>query len=143
MRDTKGMITKALQPLIGRKLSVARNAGNMKLFHFGELRRRPDEGLVGEYALHVQCPWRLEQDGRVITGSLDYYVRADANPDPDWQPGAVAGHLQNQILSELLGGYDEKSRSYTNQTQQLMVINVTSDSFWGAQIELSGNYRLS
>ena len=136
-------IIAALHPLIGRKLSITFNAGNMKGIHFGELRRLPDGRLVGEYALHIQCPWRLEHDGRVITGSLDYYVRADNNSDENWEPGTVSGHLQDQILSELLGGDDETSRSNANQTQHFIATEITSDSFGGCQIELSGNYRLA
>jgi hypothetical protein len=47
----------------------------MKNFHFGDLRKR-DKSFVGRYALHIQCPWRIERAGRIVTGSVDFYERA-------------------------------------------------------------------
>ena len=76
--DLKEEINTVLRSLVGLKLSIVRNAGNMKVLHFGDA-IRIDAGLVGKYALHIQRPWRLERDGRVITGWSDYYIRADDN----------------------------------------------------------------
>lgn len=141
MSDLDNAIRTALRPLIGLKLSVARNAGNMKVLHFGDL-RRTDKGLIGKYALHIQCPWRIERDGRIVTGWADYYIRADNNDDEEWEPGAVTGHLQNQIVADLLQEYDAETRSYTNQTDHFQVTEVSSDEFGGVQIHMTGNYQI-
>ncbi len=141
MPELMGELSTVLHALVGLKLSIARNAGNMKVLHFGET-RRTDKGLVGTYALHIQSPWRMEHAGRIVTGSGDYYIRADNNDNEDWEPGTVTGHLQNQILEGLLQGYDAETRSYTNTTEQFSVTDVASDSFGGIQIQMTGNYRI-
>jgi len=123
------------------QLSIARNAGNMKGFHFGN-RKRTARRLVGEYAIHIQCPWRMQYDGRIITGSADYYTRADDNDDPDWEPGTISGHLQNQILGRILQGFDAETRSHINETEYLFVTAVDADTFGGAEIHMTGGYDL-
>ena len=64
-----------LQVLVGLPLSIARNATDMKIFHFGEIQPHPSgRGTVGPYALHIQCPWRLVSKDTVFTvfsGNLD------------------------------------------------------------------------
>jgi len=142
MSDIAREVKDALRQLIGLKLSIARNAGNMKVFHFGSLRREEPRRLVGEYALHISCPWRLEQNGRIITGWSDYFTRADDNDDEDWEIGCTTGHLQNQILAALLRGFDSQTRSYVNETEEFVVENVGSDQFGGLQIGMTGSYRL-
>jgi hypothetical protein len=56
----------------------------MLWLHFGERRRAPTQRApdreVGDYALHVLCPWRISRGG-VITGRSDIYVPVD--PDLD------------------------------------------------------------
>ncbi len=53
-------VFKALEPLVGLPLSIARSAADMRVFHFGKVRPAANgKGTVGEYALHIQCPWRL------------------------------------------------------------------------------------
>jgi hypothetical protein len=134
-------IESALKVLLGLHLSIARNAGNMKGFHFGKTTRR-ETGLVGQYALHIQCPWRLDSTSGVVTGSDDFYVRGDDNLDENWEPGTVTGHLQNQILAQLLGGYDQQTRSYISTEERLNVTSVRADGFGGFELELSGGYRI-
>jgi len=46
-------ITAHLQPLIGLELSIARRAADMRVFHFGRI-RKVEKGTVGDYALHIQ-----------------------------------------------------------------------------------------
>src|SRR5690606_6392513 len=63
LMDSSGIdvITASLRPLVGLPLSVARRAADLRGFHFGEMlpTRR---GNGGAYVLHVQCPWRLENE---------------------------------------------------------------------------------
>ena len=55
----------------------------------------------------------------------------------------MTGHLQNQILKEVLQGYDAATRSDMNTTDKFSVTSVAGDSFGGAQIEMTGYYRIS
>jgi hypothetical protein len=62
----------------------------------GERRMRPDDQLgrreVGEFALHVSCPWRLVGPDGLIVASGDLFTPADPVADPanfEWdRPGA-------------------------------------------------------
>jgi hypothetical protein len=131
----------ALHCLIGLPLSAAQNAGNMKMFHFGEMRRLKSR-FLGEIVVHVQCPWRLQDGERLVTGSDDFYVRADDNPDEAWEPGSVTGHLQNQLLRQMLKGYDESSGSFINATRDFVVTAANVSGLGNFEIDLSPGYKL-
>jgi len=145
MNDVDGVADaarQALTKLVGLRLSAAHNAGNMKTLQFGDLQKRGEKGLVGQFALHIQCPWRIERLGKIVTGSLDYYERASDNTNDAWEPGAITGHLQNEILGRLFEGLNDDTRSHVNRSKQLVVEEVTADSFGGARIRMSGDYNL-
>lgn len=132
----------ALQPLVGLSLSIVRSAAGVRVFHFGEIKPHPrSSGTVGEYALHVQCPWRLIGTDGVITGSADLY-------EPPRLGGVIdrndpkSGCLQDARLSALLGGYDPATRSHTNATAGLVVVSVHADRFGSVEIALSGGVCL-
>ena len=75
--DTEATVMSKLASLVGLRLCIARDAAGMKNFQFGEIRPHPSgKGTIGEFALHVQCPWRLVTATQVITGSADYYEPA-------------------------------------------------------------------
>ena len=71
----------AVLPLIGKALWACGRAADMATFAFGQRKKIPDRrgGLreVGEYALHVQCPWRITRDELFVVGSRDLYYPAD------------------------------------------------------------------
>lgn len=61
-------IERVLSPLVGLPLFQAHDAADLKVFAFGQAhvvpRRFPQPGkpstsTVGDYALHVQCAWRI------------------------------------------------------------------------------------
>lgn len=144
MIATEQEIMLQLQPIVGLKLSVARLAASMRGFHFGRMREVPG-GTVGEYALHIQCPWRMEGPNGIVTGSSDLWEPAYDDPDIDWDTwdyDAYGGNLQDRRLAELLGGYDPATRSLVNQTDILMVESVSADTYGGLGITLSGGYEL-
>ncbi len=125
--------------LVGQRLCIARNAGNMKNFHFGETWIE-DGFTMGQFALHIQCPWRLEGGGRILTGSGDYYVRADENQDPDWEPGTHTGHRQDEILKDLLGLTSDTLPDAEKPI--LTVLEARRTSFGDIELVLSFGYRL-
>lgn len=93
----KDKIERSLAPLVGLPMWAAGRAGDMAMFMFGERRlvtKPPGKVVeVGEYALHVQCAWRLVGAKGIIVASRDYFYPAgdpdDEPPDFDHdQPGA-------------------------------------------------------
>jgi hypothetical protein len=58
--DTKTQLTLSLSKLFGLSLAIARDAADMKNFHFGVVGPHSSvEGTVDQYALHIQCAWRI------------------------------------------------------------------------------------
>jgi hypothetical protein len=128
-----------LASLVGLKLCITRNAGNMKIFHFGELQTVNDK-VVGQFALHVQCPWRLERSLRILTGSSDYFTRATDNHDDQWEPGDIEGHLQDEILGGLLAA--DPIRTDSGSEGQLIVSQVSNSLLGDLEVLMSGGFRL-
>jgi hypothetical protein len=77
----KAEIELATAGLRGKALWRCLRAADMATFDFGKRRRiqnaQGEENEVGEYALHVQCAWRIIQNDRVIIGDRDLYYPAD------------------------------------------------------------------
>ena len=59
MLSLKERVREHLAPMVGLPLSIARRAADMRVFHFGKV-SEVSGGTVGEFALHIQCPWRIE-----------------------------------------------------------------------------------
>lgn len=133
----------AFSPVIGLKLSAARNAGSMKVFHFGHLRPHPKGGTMGSYALHIQCPWRLTTPQKSVPGSSDYWYPADPDlEDKGWKPDAIEPSLQEKRILAVLLGYDPDTKSCVNITDLLVVESVKADAFGGVELRMSGGYCL-
>jgi hypothetical protein len=88
-------IEKATEVLLGKALWGWTRAGDLASFAFGERKEVPSSRggtkAVGEFALHVQCAWRITREDRVLVGSRDLYYPADygdenreISPDFDW-----------------------------------------------------------
>ena len=80
-------ITEALSALIGLPLWRAHRALNMEVFAFGERQfsrnRKGKQVEVGEYSLHIQCPWRIVGPNGMVVGSEDRNYPEDENADRD------------------------------------------------------------
>ncbi|MCQ1769359.1 hypothetical protein NOJ28_27925 [Neorhizobium galegae] len=140
--DRQPPLEHSLQVLVGLRMSIARNAADMKVFHFGKIQPHPSgTGTVGLYVLHIRCPWRLVSRDTVYTGTSDRLVGpADGKEVDDGNPRS--GSLQDVKFASLLGGDDEITRSFLNTSEQLIVTSVNVDSCGGADLLLSGDYRL-
>jgi hypothetical protein len=68
-------INAALSALIGLPLWGATRALNMEMFDLGDrqtrLNRKGQEVEVGEYALHIHCPWRIVGPDGIFVASED------------------------------------------------------------------------
>ncbi len=134
-------VRQAVEPLIGLKLSVARRAADMRVFHFGDM-REVDQGTIGQYALHVQCPWRIDGPKGIVTGRSDLWEHISGKIMPDeWEP-SIDDNIQDMRLRNLFGGYDAKTHSHVNITEWLVVEYVEASGVGDLDISLSGGYRL-
>lgn len=111
-------IRHALTQLVGLKLASAGRAADMRMFQFGTMRPAPKSdipalrdkprGLIGDFALHVQCPWRIETDNKILTGRSDLWEPVDS-PDgfsyDDWDYEAD-GNLQDHVIEQFISNSD-------------------------------------
>ena len=147
-------IVRAFGPVYGLKLSIARNVGNMKGFHFGAIKPHPSgQGTVGQYALHISCPWRIvaaecrwrvPSEALLITGSGDWYEPSERDDDFDWDlwnERRTVPSLQVKILERWFQ-WDPATKSQVNTTDLLFVQQVEADDYGGLDIHLSGGFRL-
>jgi hypothetical protein len=82
---TRQQVIAALSQIVGLPLTAARRAADMRTFQFGIL-RPVDRGSVGDFALHVQCPWRIDGPDGIVTGRLDLWEPVEDNApfDENW-----------------------------------------------------------
>ena len=72
---------------------------------------------------------------------MDYYEPPDVDTDVNQDDGR-ARNIQQVRLGELLGSYDESTRSWVNSTDRLVVRAVLVDDLGGFELNLSGEFRL-
>jgi hypothetical protein len=93
--NMKSEIRQATTRLKGKALWRASRTLDMAKFDFGDRRTRSDSdgavGEVGEFALHIQCPWRIAREDKVIVGNGDLYYptnyqyNEDVPDEFDWE----------------------------------------------------------
>src|SRR5262245_34261091 len=121
-RPTAAEIESRLSPLIGKRLSIARRAADMRVLHFGDV-RAVDEGTVGEFALHIQCPWRIDGPEGIVTGRTDLWTLPSRDyPPDDWSYDE--GNLQDERVTRLLLSQDPIA-----ETGSLVVEKVSASEF--------------
>jgi hypothetical protein len=98
MSTVKEEIEQTLKVLVGMPLWGSHRAADLQVFKFGEqipsmtraTKQRPAKPVViGEYTLHLQCPWHISQGATIVVGSGDLYYAAGDDPykdheDFDW-----------------------------------------------------------
>lgn len=137
----KKEIEQALYPLCGLPLISISRSVNMEEFHFGERHVKiPRFGdhtpvEVGEYALHVQCAWRIVDGERIIVASRDVYEPAgDVAEEPadfDWMK-----HGANRCDERVSVFWAEHADA------PLFVTAVEGDVYGGFRLLFSEGYEL-
>jgi len=129
---TRQQVLTSLSQIIGLQLTAARRAADMRTFQFGTL-RAVERGSVGGFALHVQCPWRIEGPDGIVTGRMDLWepVDEDAPFDEDWDY-EKSPNLQDARLERWLAEHESA----------LAVNSVDADEFGGASISLGQDFLL-
>lgn len=140
MSTVKARIESATAVLIGRTLWAGRRAADMATFQFGARKKvsdffgRPSE--VGEYALHVQCAWRITRDDQVVVGSRDLYYPADYHDVSEDLPSEFDWDRDPNRRDKLLGTL------FGNGTRELVVQDVEVGAAGNLRIVLSDEYSL-
>ena len=128
-------IQQALTPVVGLPLRCIGRAANMLWLHFGEMRAVPAHGegtkTVGQWAIHVQCPWRICRLGRIVVAYHDYYYSPEGDALEDWDsPG------KSRFDSMALGLCSEF------ETRPPEVASVQPDDVGGFSLHFVTDYRL-
>lgn len=107
-------IESALSALIGLPLSTSHRAADLQIFGFGAADtrmirfgpRRGEQGEVHEYALHIQCAWRVSGPTGIVVGSndLNYSSGSDPLDTPEhWDRDAANTNRRDQRIRDWLG----------------------------------------
>jgi hypothetical protein len=101
---TQQQIFDHLCPLIGLRLSASYRAADMRIFHFGILKPAHNRGQVGEFALHVQCPWRIECPEGILTGRYDLFEPAEMHEGFEYENWDWDGNetLQDRLITQFI-----------------------------------------
>jgi hypothetical protein len=112
----------AFDVLIGLRLSIVRRAADMLVLHFGDIRPHSSgTGTVGAYALHVQCPWRLDGPAETVIGSGDLWDYAGPGERPEGWSYDDGLSLQDKRFAGLFAR-DEETRSWINHSDRFVVV---------------------
>lgn len=128
----KQSVDAALHPLISLQLWTSRRSADVQGFHFGESRPVVSQGetfLVGTYALHVQCPWRIKGPKRLLVGSYDRFTPAAGRSweDPDFESDVPGASLIDERIDALFG---------PEAQQHFVVQSVEADDVGGLRMSL-------
>jgi len=113
-------IEEKLQLLVGKQLSRSTRAADMECMKFGILNKEFEGELlnIGEYGLHLQSPWRIVRNDKIVIGSMDlsWEVRGGRN----------LRDLNMKILT----------------TKSLTVTSISADNFGGFTLHFENNVVL-
>jgi hypothetical protein len=132
----------AFDVLVGLRLSIVRRAADMLVLHFGTIRPHPSgEGTVGDYALHVQCPWRLDSPKGTVTGRDDLWQYAGPGErPPNWSYDDGLS-LQDKKFAELFVR-DETTRSWVNESDGFGVATARQTKCGDVTLSLINGYDI-
>jgi hypothetical protein len=133
----------AFDVLIGLRLSIIRRAADMLVLHFGDIRSHESgSGTVGAYALHVQCPWRIDGPVETLTGRDDLWEYAGPGEEPPGWSYEDGHSLQDRRLEALAGQWDENTRSRINESNCLVVTAARQTSRGDVRLELRAGHAI-
>ena len=134
-------IEKAISVLIGKKLWRCTRAADLAAFQFGErIPSKTYEGEpceVGEFALHVQCSWRIVRHQQVIVARGDLYYPAgyqaqgEAIPR-DFHWDVQGANRQDRLIRDF----------FRNGSQTFVVQRVEAGNAGAFLLALAGDFAL-
>lgn len=108
----------------------------MECLKFGTVYRTDKDGKannIGEFALHLQCPWRLTNENEIIVGNGDLYQQADekAAYDENYDYLKFNANLRDVKLDKLI------------KDKSIKIISAKADKFGGLKICFDNNIILT
>jgi hypothetical protein len=108
----------------------------MECLKFGTVHRTDKEGKtynIGEFALDLQCQWRLTNEDEIIVGSEDLYEPAVGTTatDEDFNWEEFNANLRDIKLNKLIS------------ENELSIVSAVVDKFGGLEIQLGNNIKLA
>jgi hypothetical protein len=131
----KEEIISQLNILIGLKSGSAGRAANLFWIGFGDLisiTRKGETLETEEYALHIQCSWRITLGNKIVVASKDLYV-----PNSTWDGEDEDFNWDVQGNNR----FDDRINNFMND-KDLIVLKIDSDDIGGLKIHLSEGYTL-
>jgi hypothetical protein len=125
------MNSQALDALIGLRLSIVRFYANILGLHFGDVRPHPRGGTTGAYALHVDCPWRIDGLGGTVVGNYDRWNDVE---ETDLT-------LRDRKLDGLFGRRD-KTDSWTIDSERFLVVATDLTKYGDVGISLADGHKI-
>ena len=133
-------IKETLQVLVGLPLTAAGRAHTLEWFHFGEQHERQQRNgkivVVGQYALHVQCSWRIISPSGIRVASSDRYFAAGDEPLKDYPDFAWERQGANRC--------DQRMSALIEQhaPEPLVVQTICADDVGSVRIAFDKDYAL-
>jgi len=136
--DRRLQYAAALENLVGKTITRAWHAATLRGFAFGGF----DNDEKAPWSFHIQCSWRIETQNAIITGSEDWFERANPElaDDDDWDPGN-GGSLQEARLRELFRDPDSCG-AIANNSALLTCTSFEVDALGSVVIGLTGGFML-
>lgn len=114
----------------------AHRAADLQVLKFGKRHSVNHRGAVvevGEYALHLQCAWRIAGMDGIITGSRDVYIPSgnpsDVPHEFDWEKGNLRDERLNRFFAQ-------------QSNRDLLVESIWADEVGSFRLDISGGFRL-
>jgi hypothetical protein len=132
--DLRASVERALSVLARLKLLGIGRAADMATMTF----HSPDQS-DRDLFLHVQCPWRLERDGVILTGRGDLFEPLDPDDPVCLQdPGAYDRYANLQ---------DARRKDFHDEVETgadvARVAAIRVDATGGFEIDLTGGFRIA
>ena len=131
-----------LDLLVGLPLCLIRKLLDKISFHFGEIRRPTTGGISGEHILSVQCPWRIDEFEKIVTGYSDHWSRIDDREGAIWSPDTGWLVHQGHALEQFVGPYHSEFDCFIVEKRALIVASAIAEPMAGIVLDLSGGVFL-
>ena len=131
------IIETEMDKIIGLKLRYAGRASNLFWLGIGELisiTRRGKAEEVAEYALHIQCAWRITNGHKILVASQDFY-----EPHSEWEGDEADFDWDVQGNNR----FDERIAAFINDIEEKFIITaIEPDQLGGFKLQLGETYIL-
>jgi hypothetical protein len=102
--------------------------------HVSAPTERDPERVTGQFALHLQCAWRISSRHGIVVGSSDLYVPRDADaPEFLFDPNRPGDAIADLHLNQWIAAY---------ATRPLVVVGIDIDRCSGFVLRLSEGFAI-